>query len=412
MEKRRVVITGIGMVTPLGNSTKESWDSAVAGKSGIARITQFDPSPFAAQIAGEVKGFNIEDFMDRKDAKRLDRFSQLAIGASDEAWKDSGLTAETYPMEKFGCIVGSGVGGLKTLEENYETFRTSGPRRISPFLIPAMLDNLSAGHIAIRFGLKGVNFITSSACTSASHAMGESARMIAYGMQEAMVTGGCESTVTYLGIGGFAAMKALSTRNDEPEKASRPFDVDRDGFIMGEGAVMFVLESLDSAKKRGSKIYAEVVGYGVSCDASHITAPSGIGAENCMKYAIADAGLNLTDIDYVNAHGTSTPVGDAQETKAIKNVFNDYAKNGLLVSSTKSMTGHLLGAAGAIEAAFCALMLENQIVLPTINLDNPDPECDLDYVPHEARQVKLKNVLSNSFGFGGTNASLVLQKMD
>ncbi len=412
MEKRRVVITGIGMVTPLGNSTKESWDSAVSGKSGIARITQFDPSPFAAQIAGEVKGFNIEDYMDRKDAKRLDRFSQLAIGASDEAWKDSGLSAETYPMEKFGCIVGSGVGGLKTLEENYEIFRTSGPRRISPFLIPAMLDNLSAGHIAIRFGLKGVNFITSSACTSASHAMGESARMIAYGMQEAMVTGGCESTVTYLGIGGFAAMKALSTRNDEPEKASRPFDVDRDGFIMGEGAVMFVLESLDSAKKRGAKIYAEVIGYGVSCDASHITAPSGVGAESCMKYAIADAGLNITDIDYVNAHGTSTPVGDAQETKAIKNVFNDYAKNGLLVSSTKSMTGHLLGAAGAIEAAFCALMLEHQVVLPTINLDNPDPACDLDYVPHEARQAKLKNVLSNSFGFGGTNASLVLQKMD
>ena len=410
MSKKRVVITGIGMVTPLGNTRQENWDAAVEGKSGIARISQFDPSDFASQIAGEVKGFDIQDFMDKKEAKRLDRFSHFAIGASDEAWKDSGLTAETYPLERFGCILGSGVGGLATLEQNYETFKKSGPRRISPFLIPAMLDNLAPGHVAIRYGLKGINFIISSACTSAAHAIGESARMIANGLQDAMVTGGTESTVTYLGVGGFAAMKALSTRNDQPERASRPFDKDRDGFILSEGSVIFTLESLDNATKRGAKIYAEVLGYGASCDASHITAPSGIGAESCMKYAMKEAGVNPEDIDYVNAHGTSTPVGDAQESKAIANVFGDYAHNGLMVSSTKSMTGHLLGAAGAIETGLCSLMLQNQIVLPTINLENQDEACTLDYVPNAARDAKLDKVLTNSFGFGGTNGSLILGK--
>lgn len=411
MTIKRVVITGIGMQTPLGSGREVTWQAALAGKSGINKITQFDASEFASQIAGEVSDFNPEDFIDKKEARRLDRFSQLAIAASQEAWDDSGIAEGFYIPERFGCVLGVGMGGLRTLEDNHTIMMNSGPRRISPFLIPAMLDNLAPGHLGIRYGLKGVNFVVSSACTSATHALGEATRMIAYGFQDAVMTGGAESTVTELGIGGFAAMKALSTRNDDPEKASRPFDKDRDGFVLSEGSVVFLLESLDNAKKRGAKIYAEVLGYGVSCDASHITAPSGKGAEQCMQEALRVAGLNTEEIQYVNTHGTSTPVGDVAESKAVKNVFGDYAKNGLMVSSTKSMTGHLLGAAGAIEAGLCALMLQNQVVLPTINLDNPDDECDLDYVPHEARDAKLERVLSNSFGFGGTNGSLVLGRI-
>ena len=412
MEKRRVVITGMGMMTPLGKTQAETWESAVNGKSGIGPITQFDASEFAAQIAGEVKGFEPQDYLDKKEARRIDRFSQLAVAASQEAWDDSGLSKDTYEMERFGCIIGSGVGGLKTLEDNYKVYAKSGPRKISPFLIPGMLDNLAPGHISIRYGLKGVNFIISSACTSSAHAIGEAARMVSLGVQDAVMTGGTESTVTPLGIGGFAAMKALSTRNDDPQKASRPFDEGRDGFILSEGSVIFVLESLDAAKERGAKIYAEVLGYGVSSDASHITAPSGVGAEYCMREAIKNAGLEINDIQYVNAHGTSTPVGDVMETKAIKGVFGDYAHNGLLVSSTKSMTGHLLGAAGAIEIGLCSLMLQNQIVLPTINLEKPAAECDLDFVPQVARKAELKHILSNSFGFGGTNGSVVLGRVD
>lgn len=411
MSKNRVVITGIGMLTPIGNSVSECWNNGVEGQSGISNITQFDASEFASQIAGEVKGFDPEQYIDRKETKRLDRFSQLAIGACEQAWEDSGIQDNTYDDTRCGCIIGSGVGGLGILEKNYDVFKQSGPRRISPFLIPGMLDNLAPGHLAIRHSLKGINLITSSACTSSAHAIGESARMIANGVQDMMVTGGTESTVTYLGIGGFAAMKALSTRNDEPTKASRPFDKERDGFVLSEGSVILVLESLEKAQERGAKIYAEVTGYGFSCDASHITAPSGVGAEQCMKQAISEAGLTTTDISYVNAHGTSTPVGDQQESQAIKNVFGDRAQNGLAVSSTKSMTGHLLGSAGAIEAALCSLMLQNQKILPTINLDNPDEGCDLDYVPHTAREAELNHVLSNSFGFGGTNASLVLSKV-
>lgn len=411
MDKRRVVITGIGMLTPLGNTLKDSWSAAKEGKSGIDTITRFDASAFSARIAGEVKGFNIEDFVDRKEAKKLDLFSQFAIAASQEAWDDSGLTSESYDPKRFGCIVGVGMGGLGTLENNHTAYEKSGPRRVSPFLIPAMISNLAAGHIAIRYGLRGINYVACSACASATHAIGEAARLISLGVHDAVITGGTESTVTSMGIGGFAAMKALSTRNDDPTKASRPFDKGRDGFVLSEGSVILTLESLESAQARGAKIYAEVLGYGYSCDASHITAPSGIGAEDCMKDAIKDAGLTEKDITYVNAHGTSTPVGDVTETNAIKNVFKEYANNGLIVSSTKSMTGHMLGAAGAIEAAFCSLSIKEGIILPTINLDDPEESCDLDYVPNTARKTDVKYALSNSFGFGGTNASVVLGKV-
>ena len=408
MTKRRVVITGIGTISPLGLTTDETWTNAVQGKSGISKITRFDASAFASSIAGEVKNFNPENYIDKKEAKRLDLFSQYSIAASIEAYKSSNISQDFYDPKRFGCIMGVGMGGLTTLESNYDAYLSSGPRRISPFLIPAMISNLSAGHIAIQFGLKGINYVTCSACASATHAIGESARLIANGFQDAMLTGGAESTVSPVGIGGFSAMKALSTRNNEPEKASRPFDKDRDGFVLSEGSVVMMLETLENAQKRGANIIAEVLGYGSSCDASHITAPSGFGAEECMSMAIKDAGLNEKDINYVNVHGTSTPIGDIAETKAIKNVFKEYAQNGLAVSSTKSMTGHLLGAAGAIEAAFCALTINNDIILPTINLDNPDPECDLDYVPNKARNANVKYALSNSFGFGGTNASMVL----
>ncbi len=413
MSRRRVVVTGIGILSPLGHTLAESWDAAKAGRSGIARVTRFDVSAFAAQIAGEVKNFNPEKFLEPKEVKKHDLFSQFSVAAAQEAWDDAKLAESSYDRRRIGCVLGIGIGGLATLEKYHQAYLEGGPRKISPFLIPAMISNLGPGNVAIRFGLKGVNYTVTSACTSATHAIGECYKLIADGALDVMLTGGSESAVTPIGIGGFCACKALSTRNDAPEKASRPFDKDRDGFVLGEGSTIIVLESYDMAKARGAKIYAEVLGYGTSCDAYHITSPSedGDGAVNCMQQAIESSGLKPTDIGYVNAHGTSTPANDRTETLAIKKVFGAYAKDGLAVSSTKSMTGHLLGAAGAIEAAFSILALAEGVIPPTINLDNPDEGCDLDYVPHKARRVNLRAAISNSFGFGGTNGSLVFGKI-
>ena len=412
MSKRKVVITGIGILSPLANTREESWEAAKAGKSGIAPITRFDAEAFSARIAGEVKNFEPTDFLEAKELKKHDIFSHYSMAASHEAIEDAGLSEGSFQPEKAGSILGIGIGGLATLEKYHEAYLNRGPKRISPFLIPAMISNLGPGNIAIKYDLRGVNYTVTSACTSSTHAIGESYRLISDGIQDVMVTGGAESAVTPIGIGGFCALKALSTRNDDPEKASRPFDSERDGFVLGEGATILVLESLEHAEKRGAKIYAEVSGYGFSCDAHHITAPSpgGAGAINCMNMAIESAGLKPEEITYVNAHGTSTNANDKTETAAIKAVFGSYAKEGLLVSSTKSMTGHLLGAAGAIEAAFCSLAIRDGVVPPTINLDNPSEDCDLDYVANTARETEVKATISNSFGFGGTNASVVITK--
>ena len=410
MTKRRVVVTGIGIVSPLGNSVPATWESVCAGRSGIAPITRFDAALFSTKIAGEVRDLDITKYLETKEIKKHDLFSQFAIAASQEAWDQSGLKGHTYDQTKMGCILGIGMGGLAYLERCHEAYLSGGPRKITPFLIPAMISNLGPGNVGIRYGLKGVNYTVTSACTSATHAIGESWRMIADGLQDVVVTGGAESAISPIGIGGFCSMKALSVRNDQPTKASRPFDRDRDGFVMGEGAAILVLEELEAAKQRGAKILAEVVGYGFSCDAFHITAPSedGAGAIQCMQMALNSAGLQASSIGYINAHGTSTPANDATETLAIKKVFAEYSKK-VLVSSTKSMTGHLLGAAGAIEAAFCVLSMMHSIVPPTINLDTPSDGFDLDYVPHSARQANLDYSMSNSFGFGGTNASIVFR---
>lgn len=413
MTKRRVVVTGLGALTPLGNSVAATWESAKAGRSGVGPITRFDPKDFPTRIAGEVKSFDPSGYLDAKEIKKHDLFSQYGIAAAQEAWDDSGLGSAGYSADKIGCILGIGIGGLSTLERYYGAYLEGGPRKISPFLIPAMISNLGPGNIAIRFGLKGVNYTVTSACTSSTHAIGESYRMIAEGLQDAMLTGGSEAAVTPIGIGGFCAMKALSTRNEEPEKASRPFDRDRDGFVLGEGASILVLESLEHAQKRGAKIYAEVLGYGFSCDAYHITAPcgDGAGAAASMRTALESAGVAPEQVSYVNAHGTSTDANDKTETVAIKTVFGDWAKNGLLVSSSKSMTGHLLGAAGAVEALLSVLAVKNGIVPPTINLENPGEGCDLDYVPNKARQVQVRVAISNSFGFGGTNGTIVVGQL-
>jgi 3-oxoacyl-[acyl-carrier-protein] synthase II len=411
MQRRRVVVTGIGIVSPLGNTRDESWAGAKEGRSGVGPITRFDASAFATHFAAEVRGFSADPFIDFKDQKKQDLFSQYAIAGTYEALSDANLRESTagYERSKMGCILGVGIGGLMILEKYHQAYLEGGPKKISPFLIPGMISNLGPGNVAIKYGLKGVNYTVTSACTSSPHAIGEAFRLIGDGLQDVMVTGGSESTVSPIGIGGFNALKALSTRNEDPQRASRPFDRDRDGFVLGEGCSILILESLDSAKKRGVPIYAEVLGYGTSCDAYHMTAPcvDGEGAVNCMRNALEWAGIQPNQVSYLNAHGTSTPANDASETAAIKTVFGDYAKNGLLVSSTKSMTGHLLGAAGAIEAAFSVLSIRDGIVPPTINLDNPDEGCDLDYVPHQARKHDVKVAMSNSFGFGGTNASLV-----
>jgi 3-oxoacyl-[acyl-carrier-protein] synthase II len=417
-QRRRVAVTGVGLISPVGMGVEESWANLKAGKSGIGPITHFDAAQFATQFAGEVKGFDPADYIHAKEIKKMDRFTHLAIGASQMAVDDSGLQITEENATRVGVIAGSGMGGLGTLENTHATYVNKGPRRITPFFIPMVIINLASGHISMRFGAKGPNSAAVTACATGTNCIGDSFRLIQLGYADAMIAGGSEAAITPLGIGGFNAMRALSTRNDEPERASRPFDVERDGFVMGEGAGIVVLEELESAKKRGAKIYAEViyaevVGYGMTADAYHMTAPApeGEGAARCMEATLQDAGVLPEDVDYINAHGTSTKYGDELETAAIKTVFGGHAYK-LAVSSTKSMTGHLLGAAGGVEAIATILGIYEGVVPPTINLDNPDPECDLDYVPHKAKDMELKYAISNSFGFGGTNACLLFKKFE
>ncbi len=399
------------MVTPVGNTAGESWEAIVNGRSGIGTITRFDASGFASQIAGEVKDFDPAHYVPKKDVRKMDTFIHYGLGAATMALADSGLEITDAVAERVGVAIGSGIGGLPFIERAYEAYREGGPRKISPFFIPASIINMVSGHFSIMTGAKGPNIATVTACATGTHAIGEAARLIQYGDADAMVAGGTESCVSPLAIGGFAASKALSVRNDDPQGASRPFDSERNGFVLGEGAGVVVLEDLEAARARGARIYAEVAGYGMSADAYHMTAPSedGSGAARCMRQAIGDAGLNPEDIGYVNAHGTSTPTGDKVETMAIKQVFGDHAYD-LAVSSTKSMVGHMLGAAGGVESIVSALALHNKAIPPTINLETPDPECDLDYVPGLAREAEVDAVLNNSFGFGGTNATLVLRR--
>lgn len=412
--ERRVVVTGIGVVTPLGNDITTFWNNIKGGVSGIDRIAAFDTTDYDCKIAGEVKEFNATPYFNNpKEVRRSDRYTQFAMAAAKLAMKDSGVEVEKVDDHtRFGVIIGSGIGGLKTLEEQHTVLMTKGPGRVSPFMIPMMISNMASGLVSMEFGLRGPNFATVSACATACHAIGEAWRMIRYDEADAFVAGGAEATVIPLGIAGFGAMKALSTRNDEPQKASRPFDRDRDGFVMGEGAGILVIEELEHARKRGAQIYCEIAGYGLSADAYHMTSPppEGDGAVRCMRMAIKEAGVNLDEVDYVNAHGTSTGIGDVCETRALKTVFGDFAKHGLSVSSTKSMTGHLLGAAGSVETAVCIMAMRDSLIPPTINLDHPDSECDLDYTAHRAREKKVKIALNNSFGFGGHNATLVVKQ--
>ena len=408
---RRVVITGVGLVSALGIGTKETWDGLLAGKSGIAPITHFDAAEFSVKIAGEVKEFDPLRFIPKKDVKKMDIFIQYALAASEFAMEDSGFVVQEENAERVGVFIASGIGGFSTIEREHSALLKGGPRRISPFFIPATIINLAAGHVSIRFGAKGPNSATATACSASAHAIGDAMKIIQRGAADVMIAGGAEAAITPMGIGGFAAMRALSVRNDEPERASRPFDRERDGFVVGEGAGVVVLEELEGAKARGAEIYAELVGYGMSSDAYHMTTPSetGDGARRVMQNAIEDAGIAPTDIDYVNAHGTSTPYNDRTESLAIHGVFADHAER-LAVSSTKSMTGHLLGGAGGLEAGITALALNEQVVPPTINFENRDPDCDLDYVPNEARKLSFDYALSNSFGFGGTNGALLLKR--
>ncbi len=409
--KRRVVVTGVGLVTPLGTGTEKTWNNLVNGKSGVARITRFDAVDQAAQIAAEVKDFNPEDYFDRKQAKNLDLFVQYGLAAAEMAVQDAGLAVSEDEAEHLGVITGCGMGGLPTIEQYHSVYLKKGPRRITPFFIPRVIPNMVSGHVSMRFGAKGVNLALSTACAAGTHAVGEAYRHIVYGDCDVVITGGAESVVCPLAVGGFSSMKALSTRNDDPEAASRPFDLERDGFIISEGSGMLILEDLERAVKRGAKIYAEMVGYGQSSDAYHIAAPpeNGEGAARCMALALRNAGMNPEDVDYINAHGTSTPLNDRCETAAIKTVFKDHAYN-LEISSTKSMTGHMLGGAGGIEAVFSALTLANKVIPPTINLENPDPDCNLDYVPNTARERIVQAVMSNSFGFGGTNGVIIMKR--
>lgn len=409
---RRVAVTGLGAVTPVGIGAEESWKSIIAGKSGIGTVTRFDATDFPSRVVGEVKGFEPADYMEKKDVKKMDTFIHYAIAAGKMAMEDSGLTINEENAERIGVIVGAGMGGLPAIERYYDAFLKGGPRKISPFFIPMTIINLAAGHISIMTGAKGPNSSIVTACASGTHAIGEAYRLIQRGDADAMIAGGTESTICALAFGGFGSAKALSTRNDDPEKASRPFDVGRDGFVIGEGSGIVVLEEFEAAKARGAHIYGELIGYGMSGDAYHMTSPSegGEGAARCMAGAIKDAGINPSEIDYINAHGTSTPAGDIGETMAVKKALGDCAYK-TPVSSTKSMTGHLLGAAGAIEAVFSLLAIDRSVLPPTINLENPDPQCDLDYVANEARDAKIKIAISNSFGFGGTNATLIFRKV-
>lgn len=411
MTKRRVVVTGIGIVSPVGNDLNSTWTNITAGVSGINTITLFDASNLATQIAGEVKGFTTEGFVDAKEARRMDRFIQMGMVAGVQAVRDSGLEEyDALNKERVGLIIGSGIGGLPTIEENSLILKEKGPRKISPFFIPGALGNMIAGQLSIVYGYKGVNYGVVSACASSNHCMGDAMRYIEYGDCDVVLAGGAESTICAIGVAGFNALKALSTRNDDPQTASRPWDKGRDGFIMGEGSAVFVLEEYEHAKKRGAKIYAELVGYGASSDANHITAPTVDGPARSMQMALRGAGLNPDQIGYINAHGTSTPIGDINETNAVKSVFGDHAYK-LSVSSTKSMTGHLLGAASAIEAAFTVMAIKDGIIPPTINLHDQDEACDLDYTPNKAKERKLEYAMSNSFGFGGTNSTVIFKKI-
>jgi 3-oxoacyl-[acyl-carrier-protein] synthase II len=413
LEKRRVVVTGLGIISPLGIGQEENWDAVSNGRSGIGPITRFDPKDVNAKIAGEVKNFNPEDYVDKKEIKKMDTFLHYSLAAGKMAVEDSGLVINDENAEKVGVLVGSGLGGLSTIEKYHSLMLEKGPKKISPFFIPMLIVNLAPGHLSMHFGCKGPNLSIVTACATGNHSIGEAFKIIQRGDADAMIAGGVESTITPLAVGGFCAMKALSTRNDEPERASRPFEKDRIGFVMAEGAGIIMLEEAEFAKKRGAKIYGEITGFGCNADAHHITAPSpgGEGAARCMNLALNDAGLNPEEIDYVNAHGTSTQMNDLCETQGMKSVFQESAKK-LWVSSTKSMTGHLLGAAGGVESVFSLLTIKNGVVPPTINYETPDPECDLDYVPNTAREKQVGKVMSNSFGFGGTNATLIFQKFD
>jgi 3-oxoacyl-[acyl-carrier-protein] synthase II len=411
VELRRVVITGVGLVTPLGTGTEKNWSSLVEGRSGIGRIRRFDASSFPTRIAGEVTDFVPENCIEPKDIKRMDLFTQYALGAATEAIADARLTIPAEEAERVGVVIGVGLGGLSSIETYHKAFLEGGVKKISPFFVPRVISNLAPGQIAIRFGAKGANWTPTSACSSGAHAVGEAFRMIQRWDQDVMIAGGAEAGISPLGVGGFVAMKALSTKNDEPDRASRPFDKNRDGFVMGEGAGVLILEELERAKTRRSRIYAEIIGYGSNSDAYHITSPSpdGEGAARCMALALKSAGIQPHDIDYINAHGTSTEYNDANESQAIRTIFGKNAY-GIAVSSTKSMTGHLLGAAGAVEAIYSVLTINRGLIPPTINYETPDPHCDLDYVPNHARRAEVRTVLSNSFGFGGTNATLILRK--
>ncbi|MCE2948967.1 MAG: beta-ketoacyl-ACP synthase II [bacterium] len=411
MARRRVVVTGLGVVSPVGNSIPEAWDNLVAGRTGIADVTKFDATGFSCRFAGEVKGFDVEQYMPAKEARHMDTFIHFGMAAGIQAWADSGIEVTEQNAERIGVIVGSGIGGLPMIEQTHADLVAKGPRRISPFFVPASIINMISGHLSIRFGLKGPNLAVVTACTTGLHCIGEAGRLIEYGDADVMIAGGAESTVSPLGIGGFAAARALSSRNDDPKTASRPWDKDRDGFVLGEGAGVLVLEEYEHARARGARIYAELAGYGMSSDAFHMTAPNMDGPRRCMLNALRNAGLEASDVQYLNAHGTSTPLGDKNETEAIKAAFGVEAAKQLVVNSTKSMTGHLLGGAGGLESVVTVLAIHHQVSPPTINIFNQDPECDLDYCANEARQMKIDAALKNNFGFGGTNGSLVFRRL-
>ncbi len=410
--QRRVVVTGMGCVSPVGNNLSEAWGAVTSGKSGIATITRFDPSPFTTHFAGEVKGFQIEDYIPAKEARHMDTFIHFGLAAGMQAMQDSGLVVTEENADRIGVMVGSGIGGLPLIEETHTEYTNRGARRISPFFVPASIINMISGHLSIKYGLKGPNLAIVTACSTGLHCIGAAARMIEYGDVDAMVAGGAESTISPLGLGGFASARALSSRNDDPLTASRPWDKDRDGFVLGEGAGVMVLEEYEHAKARGAKIYAEVLGFGMSADAYHMTAPleDGDGARRCMNSALKNAGINPDQVNYINAHGTSTPLGDLAETVGIKRTFGDYAKK-MVVNSTKSMTGHLLGGAGGLEAVFTVMAVHKQLSPPTINIFNQDPACDLDYCANTARDMPINIAVKNSFGFGGTNGTLVFGKI-
>ena len=412
MSRRRVVITGLGIISPVGNTVAEAWASIIAGQSGISRISHFDPSRLSCQIAGEVKGFDLAQYLERKEARHMDTFIHYGMAAGIQALRDCGIQVTPENAERIGVNIGSGIGGLQMIEHTQRELLAGGPRKISPFFIPSTIINMISGNLSIKYGLKGPNLAMVTACTTATHCIGESGRLIEYGDCDMMVAGGAEAVVTELAVGGFAQARALSTRNDDPATASRPWDRDRDGFVLGEGAGVLVLEEFEHAKARGARIYAELAGYGMSGDAFHMTAPreDGEGAARCMNSALRNARLNPEQVDYINAHGTSTPLGDLAETTAVKRSLGAHAKR-VAMSSTKSMTGHLLGAAGGVEAVFSALAVHHQVAPPTTNIFNQDPQCDLDYVPNTARQMKIDVALSNSFGFGGTNGTLVFNRV-